>query len=88
MNIVVLEDDADTREAMAALLKDSNVGVRIEAAKALGEMGSAAKAALPALTEAQKDTSEQVKNTAKEAIEACKAIAEKAAAARWDKKSH
>jgi hypothetical protein len=43
--------------------------VRVQAAVALGTMGPEAKAALPALMEAQKDKSELVSTAAKEAIE-------------------
>jgi HEAT repeat protein len=55
---------------MAALLKDENTGVRAQAAKSLGSLGPDAKAALPALKEAQKnDKEEAVRKAAEDAVE-------------------
>jgi HEAT repeat protein len=50
------------------LLKDLNENVRADAAEALGNMGPAAKSALPALRQALTDEDDQVRSTAEEAL--------------------
>ena len=42
---------------MTAALKDKNIDVRIDAARALGKLAAQGKPALPALFESAKDTS-------------------------------
>ena len=53
---------------LAEKLKDDDAAVRIEAASALGKMGSAAKDFIPSLTEALKDKDKDVRYAAQAAL--------------------
>ena len=62
----------ETKEAMSALtnlLKSKNYSDRVGAAVALGRIGPAAKAAIPALNELLRDEVKLVHTTAAEALE-------------------
>ena len=60
--------------ALARALEDRELGVQCNAAEALGKLGPAAKAAIPALTEAAKyDPSGYFRDAAREALEKIRA---------------
>ncbi len=59
---------APSVESLIKQLKDKDEVVRLKAAKELGKLGTDAKDAIPALTEALKDTDEDVRSVAKKAI--------------------
>jgi len=68
-----IEPKTEPTAEVAALikqLKDKDESVRLQAAKALGKLGAAAKNAIPALTDALKDPDEDVRAVAQKALDA------------------
>ena len=61
------------RAALIIALRDEDASMRKKAADALGELGSAAKDAIPALTKVLKDEDKDVRDAAQTALAKIKA---------------
>jgi len=62
------EAPQEASPALIEALQDTDWGVRVAAATALGEIGPAAKAARPALEKALLDADKRVRESAREAL--------------------
>jgi HEAT repeat protein len=67
-SILAAGGDAADIQALIKALLDKDVGTRLRSAKALGSLGPAAKAAIPALTEALHDADADVRHQALQSL--------------------